>query len=143
MKPLDQAIRDAFLEGIRRRGVAAGEVWDYVKWLRYYLDFCEKYRREALDRESLQAFLLKLASKNQSAGQQDQAARSVGLYLEMAVPRPVRRPHRPRPPFRAPHLQPRRRSRRPPAPRCGICLPPDPGPPRHRLRSTAGRARPE
>ena len=30
MKPLDQAIRDAFLEGIRRRGVAAGDVWDYV-----------------------------------------------------------------------------------------------------------------
>lgn len=89
MKPLDQAIRDAFLEGIRRRGVASGEVWEYVKWLRYYLDFCEKYRREALDRESLQAFLLKLASKNQSAGQQDQAARSVGLYLELAVPRPV------------------------------------------------------
>ena len=25
MKPLDQAIRDAFLEGIRRRGVASGE----------------------------------------------------------------------------------------------------------------------
>ena len=32
MEPLDQAIRDAFLEGIRRRGVAAGDVWDYVKW---------------------------------------------------------------------------------------------------------------
>lgn len=89
MKPLDQAIRDAFLEGIRRRGVAAGEVWDYVKWLRYYLDFCEKYRREALDRESLQAFLLKLASRNQSTGQQNQAARSVRLFLELAVPRPA------------------------------------------------------
>lgn len=30
MKPLDQAIRDAFLEGIRLRGVAARDVWDYV-----------------------------------------------------------------------------------------------------------------
>ncbi|HPD18002.1 MAG TPA: integron integrase [Planctomycetota bacterium] len=87
MKPLDQTVRDAFLAEARRRGVAAGEVWDYVKWLRYYLDFCDKYRRETLDRDSLQAFLLKLASKNQSAEQQAQAARSVRLYLELAAPR--------------------------------------------------------
>jgi len=87
MRPLDQAVRDAFLKGARGRGVPAGEVWDYVKWLRYYLDFCDKYRREVLDRESLQAFLLKLASKNQSAEQQAQAARSVNLYLELATPR--------------------------------------------------------
>jgi len=87
MKSLDQAVRDAFLKAARGRGVSAGEVWDYVKWLRYYLDFCDKYRREVLDRESLQAFLLKLASKNQSAEQQAQAARSVSLYLELAAPR--------------------------------------------------------
>jgi integrase len=35
MRPLDAGVRDAFLEGARRRGVSAGEVWDYVKWLRY------------------------------------------------------------------------------------------------------------
>jgi hypothetical protein len=52
----------------------------------YYLDFCEKYRHEALDRESLQVFLLKLASKNQSTAQQTQATRSVRLYLELAAP---------------------------------------------------------
>jgi integron integrase len=86
MKALDAGVRDAFLEVARGRGVAAGEVWDYVKWLRYYLDFCEKYRHEAVDRESLQAFLLKLASKNQSAEQQAQAARSVRLYLDLAEP---------------------------------------------------------
>jgi len=86
MKPLDQAVRDAFLKAARGRGVPAGEIWDYVKWLRYYLDFCNKYRHEDLDRESVQAFLLKLASKNQSAEQQAQAARSVRLYLELATP---------------------------------------------------------
>jgi hypothetical protein len=89
MRPLDAGVRDAFLEGARRRRVSAGEVWDYVKWLRYYLDFCEKYRHEALDRESLQEFLLKLASRNQSAEQQAQAARSVRLYIELAAPRPA------------------------------------------------------
>jgi integron integrase len=86
MKALDAGVRDAFLEAARSRGVAAREVWDYVKWLRYYLDLCEKYRHEAIDRESLQAFLLKLASKNQSAEQQAQAAQSVRLYLELAAP---------------------------------------------------------
>ena len=89
MKPLDQAIRDAFFAESRRRGVAAKEVLDCVKWLRYYLDFCEKYRHEALDRESPQAFPLKLASKNQSAAQQAQAARSVRLCLDLAAPPPA------------------------------------------------------
>lgn len=86
MRPLEQSVRDAFLAKVRGREVGVGEVWDYVKWLRYYLDFCGKYRHEALDRESLQTFLHKLASKNQSAEQQDQAARSVSLYLELAAP---------------------------------------------------------
>ncbi len=31
MKPLDQAMRNAFLEEARRRGVAAKIVWGYVK----------------------------------------------------------------------------------------------------------------
>jgi hypothetical protein len=31
MKPLDLAVRAAFLAEVRRRGVAAGEVWDCVK----------------------------------------------------------------------------------------------------------------
>ncbi len=57
------------------RGVPAGEVWDCVKGLRYYLDSCNTYRHEVPDRESVQAFLLKLASKNQSAEQQAQALR--------------------------------------------------------------------
>ncbi|MDD5708331.1 MAG: phage integrase N-terminal SAM-like domain-containing protein [Kiritimatiellae bacterium] len=92
MKALEPAAQTAFLAAARGRGVAAGEVWDYVKWLRYYFDFCEKYGRETLDRDSLQAFLLKLASKNQSAEQQGQAARSVGLYLELAAPRAAVRP---------------------------------------------------
>jgi hypothetical protein len=92
MEPLDQSVRDAFLVEARKCGVAAAEVWDYVKWLRYYLDFCAKYRHETLDRDSLQAFLLKLASKNQSAGQQAQAARSVRFYLELAAPRAATAP---------------------------------------------------
>ena len=93
VKPLDLSVRDAFSEAVRKQGVPSGEVADYLKWLRYYLDYCAKYRCDAIVPESLQGFLLKLASKNQSAAQQDQAARSVKLYLKLAArPSGVRTP---------------------------------------------------
>jgi hypothetical protein len=31
--------------------VPQGKRWDYLKWLRYYLDFCVKYRHQPRDRE--------------------------------------------------------------------------------------------
>jgi len=54
----------------------------YLGWLRFYLDFCFKYRKPPRDSDSLQPFLQKLASKNQSAVKQAQAARAVELYYE-------------------------------------------------------------
>jgi hypothetical protein len=48
-----------------------------LKWLRYYLDFCEKYRQLAGDPDSLTPFLHKLASKSQSREQQAEAAERI------------------------------------------------------------------
>jgi len=42
----------------------------YKKWLRYYLDFCHKYRFESSKRENLSGFLNKLKDKKQNKGQQ-------------------------------------------------------------------------
>ena len=39
----------------------------YKKWLRYYLDFCQKYHFSESKRESLAQFLLKLGEKRQSS----------------------------------------------------------------------------
>ena len=55
---------------------------DYQKWLRFYLDFCFKYRHPPRDADSLEPFLHKLASKNQTQAAQEQAAHSVSLFHE-------------------------------------------------------------
>jgi len=47
---------------------------NYLKWLRYYLDFCEKYDHPPRERDALMPFLQKLASKNQSRERQKEAA---------------------------------------------------------------------
>ncbi len=45
----------------------------YYKWLRYYLDFCDKYQFELSEKRSFSAFNEKLRSKNQSDTQRQQA----------------------------------------------------------------------
>jgi integron integrase len=55
----------------------------YKKWLRFYWDFCHKYRHNTFHSGSLQLFLQKLQSKNQSVQQQNQAKHSVSLFFEM------------------------------------------------------------
>ena len=58
--------------------------WDeYRKWLRYYLDFCDKYEHPYASAESLPPFLAKLASKRQTESQCRQAEMAVRLYCEM------------------------------------------------------------
>jgi len=56
---------------------------DCRKWLRFYLDFCMKYRHPPRDPDSLEPFLQKLASKNQPKASQEQAAASVKLYYDI------------------------------------------------------------
>jgi len=60
----------------------------YKKWLRYYLDFCEKYHVPAHHRESLPKFLDKLEEKRQSKAQQEQAASAIGLLYEIYEEKP-------------------------------------------------------
>ncbi len=52
----------------------------YNKWLRYYLDFCKKYRHAYPNPESLELFISKLNQKKQTASQQSQARHAVGIY---------------------------------------------------------------
>ena len=55
----------------------------YRKWLRFYLDFCNKYNHEYANPASLAPFLEKLASKRQTAAQREEAGRAVQLYWRM------------------------------------------------------------
>lgn len=55
----------------------------YTKWLRFYWDFCHKYRHDSLHPRSLPLFLRKLQDKHQSEQQQKQAQHAVSLFCEM------------------------------------------------------------
>ncbi len=55
----------------------------YVKWLRYYLDFCQKYSFRQNAGESLAAFIEKLKEKKQSDKQTTQAHHAISLYCDM------------------------------------------------------------
>ena len=52
----------------------------YLKWLRYYLDFCQKYKYEKNNSASLPLFVEKLKTKGQNLNQQNQADHSIKLF---------------------------------------------------------------
>ena len=58
----------------------------YKKWLRYYLDFCAKYRLPDFSSKSLTQFLTKLREKKQTEAQIKQAAHAVSVYLDLKRP---------------------------------------------------------
>ncbi len=55
----------------------------YIKWLRYFLDFCTKYKYPHDKNDSLKNFIEKLRQKNQDTQKQKQAVNSVLLYFEL------------------------------------------------------------
>ena len=71
-----------FSEFLVSHGVPRDEHYHYQKWLRYYLDFCEKYQFIEAGPDSLPYFIRKLHEKNQSLAQQKQASHAIGLYYE-------------------------------------------------------------
>ncbi|RNC64431.1 MAG: integron integrase, partial [Desulfuromonadales bacterium] len=104
---------------------------DYLKWLRYFLDFCEKYHVAGSESERIDLFLNKLQQKGQSEQKRQQASQAVSLYFVMlkggaSVTLPV---------SSAPCAQPM--ARQPDGPGS---MPPDtpPVPPRHSFYNVAG-----
>src|SRR3989339_188335 len=54
----------------------------YLRWLRFYFDFCLKYQHDPAKRESLPPFLAKLAEKKQSSQFRKQAAHAISLFYD-------------------------------------------------------------
>lgn len=40
---IPNAVLTSYIEHLNKRGVATDRHGDYKKWLRYFLDFCDKY----------------------------------------------------------------------------------------------------
>ena len=80
MLQISQEIYSHFNLLMANRNVPPAKRDNYKKWLRYYLDFCKKYRFDESKNESLSPFINKLQEKHQSTDQQDQASHAVNLY---------------------------------------------------------------
>ena len=56
----------------------------YIKWLRFYLDFCQKYGFREADPGSLPPFIEKLRSKKQNVNFLQQASHAVHLFYALS-----------------------------------------------------------
>lgn len=65
MIKLPKELLDKFNDRLRRETVDINHHGEYRKWLRYYLDFCNKYGHGYLDERSLGLFTEKLKNKAQ------------------------------------------------------------------------------
>ncbi len=68
---------------LMKRRVQEEDFNDYLKWLRYFHDFCEKYRVNEEESHHVRSFLDKLREKKQSEQQCRRAYNAVMLYFEM------------------------------------------------------------
>lgn len=82
MKPVPGVLLEAYRKRLEEGSAEKFLRSDAEKWLRFYLDFCSKYRHPPRDPDSLDPFLQKLTSKNQSADAQKRAAVAVKLYYD-------------------------------------------------------------
>ncbi len=75
-------VRTGFAEFLVKKDIAQKYIYKCQKYLRYYLDFCQKYRHGSGTVQGLEAFLLKLAEKKQDSMARKEAQRAVQLYQE-------------------------------------------------------------
>ena len=57
----------------------------YRKWLRFYLDFCEKYNYPQRNKSSKSLFLKKLSEKQQPEAYQRQASHAISIYYQITT----------------------------------------------------------
>ena len=60
MQAIPSALQARFEGHLRSKAIQDPLLWSYRKWLRYYLDYCEKYHFSSRDQNSLPRFIEKL-----------------------------------------------------------------------------------
>ena len=79
-------LQERFLAVLAKKGIPARENFFFLKWLRYYLDFCLRYGHRKEQKASLNLFLKKLREKKQTPSQFAQASRAVLQFFEDLSP---------------------------------------------------------
>lgn len=74
---------------LAKQGIPVNQRSSFHKWLRYYLDFCQKYSLKPAERPNFSAFEEKLHAKNQSDSQRQQAKQAIAMYYNGIVGHPV------------------------------------------------------
>ena len=83
MLTISSALRSRFEKKLQDSGIAKNVQHRYLKWLRYYLDFCSKYRFPIENTSSLLRFKKKLQEKKQNQLQLVEAEDAIRLYYEL------------------------------------------------------------
>jgi hypothetical protein len=83
MLAISPALQARFEAYLRNRRVPNKLHGEYKKWLRYYLDFCQKYQIPPTRNGNLPRFINKLEEKRQTNEQRNQAKRAISLYYEI------------------------------------------------------------
>lgn len=72
-----------YIDRLKSRGIEVARHAEYIKWLRFYFDFCDKYPVPEDLSELVRLFMDKLRAKKQNEAQLKGAAHAVSLYFEM------------------------------------------------------------
>ena len=75
--------RNKYTSFLAQRQVPSHSHNIYLKWLRFYLDFCNKHEHRPFLRGSLPLFIGKLQEKKQTPRQQEQAQHAIHLYYAL------------------------------------------------------------
>jgi integron integrase len=94
MLAIPSELQAQFEEHLGKRAIPKDLHGMYKKWLRYYLDFCRKYRFPPTHKQSLPRFIKKLQEKKQTNAQQEQATNAIKLYYDTL---PAKHPSKPEP----------------------------------------------
>jgi hypothetical protein len=82
MLPIPENISIQFDHVLRQRAIPVSLHVHYRKWLRFFIDFCEKYPPPKAKSEQVRLFIEKLKSKKQTQKQCSQAAHAISLFFE-------------------------------------------------------------
>lgn len=77
---IEPGLKNKYILLLQNNAIPETKHLDYLKWLRYYLDFCDKYGFKRSDAGSLSRFIEKLSSKKQKKSQQQQATCAINLF---------------------------------------------------------------
>jgi len=83
MDGIPNSLLSKFVSHLKLSRIPATSHSEYLQWLRYYLDFCEKYSLPDSKSERVRLFCENLRDKNQTPEKQNRAAHAVSLYLAM------------------------------------------------------------